>query len=158
MRKPLELTEPERMTLQELSEHHPYPDFRRRALGVLALAKGHPPPLVAEILGVPPRSAYSWAKAWCTLGLMGLFKGHQGGAPVKLTPELLDTAERIARAAPCTLGEIERQLRDSHPDAPTFSLDRLSAGLRARGLSFTRTRLSLKKSAAQRVSKPHETT
>lgn len=100
MRKPLELTEPERMALQELSEHHPYPDFRRRALGVLALAKGHPPPLVAEILGVTPQSAYNWAKAWCTLGLMGLLKGHQGGAPVKLTPELLDTAERIARAAP----------------------------------------------------------
>jgi hypothetical protein len=30
------------------------------------------------------------------LGLMGLLKGHQGGAPTKLTPELLDTAERSA--------------------------------------------------------------
>lgn len=158
MSKPLELAEFERLTLQELSEHHPYPDFRRRALGVLALAKGHSPPLVAEILAVTPQTVYNWANAWRTLGLMGLLKGHQGGAPTKLTPELLDTAERIARAAPCTLGEIERQLREIHPGAPIFSLDRLSAGLRARGLSFTRTRLSLKKSAAQPVSRPHETT
>jgi transposase len=84
----------------------------------------------------PAQTVYNWAKAWWTLGLMGLLKSHQGGAPAKLTPERLDT-ERIARAAPCTLGEIEHQVCDSYPDAPKLSLDRLSAGLKARGLSFT---------------------
>ncbi|MGZ5053781.1 MAG: helix-turn-helix domain-containing protein [Methylobacter sp.] len=63
MSKPLELAEFERLTLQELSEHHPCPDFRRRALGVLALAKGHSPPLVAEILAVTPQTVYNWANA-----------------------------------------------------------------------------------------------
>lgn len=48
----LELTEAERKTFLELSAHHPYPDFRRRALGMLALAKGHDFPLVAQILCV----------------------------------------------------------------------------------------------------------
>jgi hypothetical protein len=73
----LELNEAERFTLQELSLHHRYADFRRRALGVLALVKGHPLPVVADILGVHPQTVYNWLKAWRTLGLMGLLDGHQ---------------------------------------------------------------------------------
>lgn len=149
----LELNETERLTLQELSVHHRYADFRRRALGILALAKGHPLPLVADILGVTPQTVYHWAKTWRTVGLMGLLQGHQGGAPAKLTAALLDTAEAMARTAPATLAEIARQVHATHPEAPDFSLDRLSAGLRARGLSFTRTRLSLKKDAVRSGSK-----
>ena len=38
MLPPLELTEAECLTFQELAAHHPYPDFRRRSLGMLALA------------------------------------------------------------------------------------------------------------------------
>lgn len=98
MLPPLELTEAERVTLQELADHRPYPDFRRRALGILALAKGQPFPWVAEILGVSLPTPYNWAKAWQAKGLMGLLGGHQGGAPVKLTAEWLDTAEAMARA------------------------------------------------------------
>lgn len=154
MPKTIELTEAERTTLEELSAHHPYPDFRRRALGILALAKGHKPAVVADVLGVSPPTPYNWAKAWRTLGLMGLLAGHKGGAPAKLTAAMLDTAENIARAAPYKLAEIAQQVRAAHPEAPDFSLDRLSAGLRARGLSFTRTRLSLKKDAARNNSKP----
>jgi transposase len=150
----LSLSDAERMTLQELSMHHPYADFRRRALGVLALAKGHPLPLVADILGVTPQTVYNWAKAWHTRGLMGLLSGHQGGAPAKLTAVLLDTAEALARTAPHTLAEIAEHVHAVHPQAPNFSLDRLSVGLRARGLSFTRTRLSLKKDAARPSSRP----
>ncbi len=142
----IELTETERLTLEELSQYHPFPDFRRRALGLLALTKGHAPKVVAEILGVAQASVYNWIKAWRTLGVMGLLNGHQGGRPPKLTAELLDTAEAAARAAPLTLREIADGVREAHPQAPTFSLDRLAVGLKARGLSFKRTRLSLKKS------------
>jgi transposase len=145
MLEPLKLTEPEYVTLKELAEHHPYSDYRRRALGMLALAKGHPFALVAEILGVTVQTTYNWAKAWRTLGLMGLLKGHQGGAPTKLTETMLNTAEQIARKTPCTLDEIAQQLREAHPDAPKFSLDRLLNGLKCRGLYPTRTRLALKK-------------
>lgn len=143
-----ELNDAERITLEELAENHRYPRFRRRALGVLALAKGYPPAVVAEILRVTQQSAYSWQRIWLKRGLMGLLDGHKGGPPVKLTQELLDTAEKIARKMPCTLGEIKRQLLEIHPEAPEFSLDRLSGGLKARGLTFKRTRLSLKKNAA----------
>lgn len=149
MLPPLELTEAECITFQELAEHHPYPDFRRRALGMLALAKGYSISLVAQILGVTLQTPYNWLRAWKKYGLMGLLNGHQGGAPAKLTQELLDTAEQIARASPCTLAQIEQQIRIIHPDAPQFSLDRLSAHLKKRGLSYIRARHSLKKNAAK---------
>jgi hypothetical protein len=37
----VQLTESESITCQELAEHRSYPDSRRRALGLLALASGH---------------------------------------------------------------------------------------------------------------------
>jgi hypothetical protein len=88
---------------------------------------------------------------------MGLLNGHQGGAPAKLTQGLVDAAEQIARSTPCTLRQIEQQSRAIRPDAPPFSLDRLSAHLKKRGLTFKRTRLSLKKNVAptsSRLRKP----
>jgi transposase len=158
MLPPLELTESERVTLQELAEHHPYADFRRRALGILALGNGHPFGVVADILGVTLPTPYNWAKAWDAKGLVGLLNGHQGGAPAKLTAALLDTAESIARAAPCTLAQIDQALRERHPDTAPFSLDCLASGLKKRGLSFIRTRLSLKKNAAPPSSRPRKPT
>jgi transposase len=154
----IELTEVERLTLEELSRNHPFRDFRPRALGVLALSKGHRPRLVAEILGVTFQTVYNWEKGWRTLGLMGLLNGHKGGRPAKLTAALLDTAAAVARAEPCTLREIARRVKEAHPDAPAFSLDRLAVGLKARGLSWKRTRLSLKKSVVRSGSRPPETT
>ena len=77
--------------------------------------------------------------------MMGMLSGHVGGPPRKLTAELLDVAEQIARQEALTLEQIARRVHELHPDAPTFSVDRLSVGLRARGLSFKRNRLTLKK-------------
>ena len=152
------MTEAERLTLEELSRNHPFRDFRPRALGLLALSKGHRPRLVAEILGVTFQTVYNWEKGWRTLGLMGLLNGHKGGRPAKLTAAMLDTAEAVARAEPCGLREIARRVKEAHPGAPAFSLDRLAVGLKARGLSWKRTRLSLKKSVARRGSKRPATT
>ncbi|CAD6874951.1 hypothetical protein [Methylomonas fluvii] len=56
------------------------------------------------------------------------------------------------------MAEIDRQLREIHPDAVTFSLDALARHLKKRGLSFTRTRLSLKKNATPNTSMPRKTT
>lgn len=141
MNAKIELAEAERRTLEELSRNHPLRDFRLRALGVLALGKGHGLKLVSDILGVTAQSVGNWAKGW----LMGLLNGHKGGRPPKLTPAMLDTAEAAARAEARGLREIARRVKEAHPEAPPFSLDRLAAGLKARGLSWKRTRLSLKK-------------
>ncbi len=122
------------------------------------MSKGHKPRLVAEILGVTFQTVYNWEKGWRTLGVMGLLNGHQGGRPAKLTAALLDTAAAVARAEPCTLREIARRVKEAHPDAPAFSLDRLAVGLKARGLSWKRTRLSLKKSVVRSDSRRPATT
>lgn len=146
------LTVEEVVTLEELSKHHHYADFRRRALGLLALNSGQAVADIAAFLRVSDQPIYNWAQGWRERGLVGILGGHKGGAPVKLTPEMLEVAADIARQEPLTLAKLAAQLHERFPDAPTFSLDRLSVGLKARGLSFKRNRLSLKKNETNRVS------
>ena len=142
--KPLD--EHEIVTLQEMAARHHYADFRRRALGLLALQRGHKVAQICDLLQVSDQPLYNWAKAYRTRGLVGILDGHRGGAPRKLTDLLLDEAAQIAREQALSLGQIARQLRQRHPNAPSFSLDRLSVGLKKRGLSYKRGRKSLKKS------------
>lgn len=113
-----------------------------------SLVERHPLPLVTEIFGVSLPTPHNSLKAWTTCGLIGLLGGHQAGTSAKLTAALLDTAEQIARASPCTLAQIDRRLREIHLDAPPFKLDCRSANLKKCGLTFTQTRLSLKENAA----------
>ena len=143
--KPLD--EHEIATLQEMAARHHYADFRRRALGLLALHRGHKVAHICDLLQVSDQPLYNWAKGWRDKGLVGILDGHKGGAPRKLTAQLLDQAALIASEQSLSLGEIAQQLRQRCPDAPQFSLSRLSVGLKARGLSYKRGRRSLKKSA-----------
>jgi hypothetical protein len=85
-------------------------------------------------------------KWWREDGAKGLFDGHKGGRPVVLTPELVACAVEIAKGEALTLAKIKLKVLEQHPDAPDFSLDRLSLRLREHGMSFKRCRLSLKKS------------
>lgn len=59
-----------------------------------------------------------------------LVKRSSGRRPDQTHPRMVDTAEQIARKSPCTLAEIDRQLREIHPDAPAFSLDSLARHLK----------------------------
>ena len=147
-----ELTTEEVETLEELAKHHRYPDFRRRALGLLALNEGRSVVEICEFLRISDQPVYNWAKGWREKGIVGILSGHKGGAPVKLTAEMLDVAAEIAGQEALTLRKIAARLAERFPTAPRFSLDRLSVGLKARGLSFKRTRLSLKKNGTKRVS------
>lgn len=146
------LTPEEIETLEALAWYHPYGDFRLRGLGLLALDAGRKVAEICEILRISDQPLYNWAKAWREQGLMGILKGHQGGPPVKLTAQMLDVAAEIASQESLTLNKISAKLKEHFPDAPSFSVDRLSKGLKARGLSFKRTRLSLKKSARPKSS------
>lgn len=143
------LTSAEIETLEQLSKHHRYADFRRRALGLLALNEGRSVVEIAEIFRVSDQPIYNWAKGWRDNGIVGILDGHKGGAPVKLTAEMLDLAADIARQEPLTLARIAARMAERLPEAPAFSLDRLFIGLKKRGLSFKRTRLSLKKNATK---------
>lgn len=145
------LTEIERETLSEMSKHHRFAGFRLRARGLLSLNAGLAPTVIAEVLGRSDQSVYNWAKWWREDGLIGILDGNKGGPPFKLTEALLDTAESIARTEPLTLAGIKQRVLALHPDAPDFSTDRLSAGLKKRGLSFKRCRLSLKKSEMKTI-------
>ena len=139
------LTVEEVITLKEMSKRHPFPDFRRRALALLALNEGITVVKITQMFRISDQAIYNWAIGWRTNGLAGILTGHKGGRPPKLTADMLDAAADIARAEPLTLAKIAARVRALYPDAPSFSLDRLSAGLKARRLSFKRTRLSLKK-------------
>jgi len=139
------LSEVEVETLQEMASHHRHANFRRRALGVLALNDGRSGPAISGVLRVSVPQLYNWALAWRERGLMGMLSGHVGGAPRKLTAPLLQTAVQIACDDSLTLAKIAQRVKEQHPDAPSFSLSRLSVGLRSQGLSYKRNRLSLKK-------------
>lgn len=140
-----ELTTAELTTLEELGSHHHYASFRLRAKGILALEAGHKPAIVAEILGKTPQSVYNWAKWWREDGVVGILNGNKGRPPTKLIPAMLDTAVAVASQAALTLEEIKRRVLEQHPQAPDFSVRLLSAGLKIRGWSYKRTRMSLKK-------------
>lgn len=77
--------------------------------------------------------------------MLALRGGHRGGWPFKLTADLLETAVQGAAREPLTLQNIADKIKEAHPTAPEFSLDRLSAGLKRRGYSPKRCRRSLKK-------------
>ncbi|MEQ1546673.1 transposase [Methyloglobulus sp.] len=71
--------------MQELADHHPYADFRRRALGIPAfLGKGHSFCVVADIFGVTLLISYNWAKAWRTKGLVHLPPYSPGLNPIEI--------------------------------------------------------------------------
>jgi len=148
----LKLDEEARMTLEEVAAHHRHADIRRRARGLLALGKGHGTTVVSEVLGVTSQSVRNWAHWWGKKGVSGILDGHKGGRPAKLTAEMLETGKQLACEQPMALREIAAGIRAAHPEAPSFSLDRLAIGLKARGLSFKRTRLGLKKNATPRPS------
>lgn len=143
----LPLTQEELKTLEEMGRHHRYADFRFRARGIVSLHGQCKPGMIARVLGVSEHSVYNWAKWWREEGLTGLLNGHKGGRPAKLTTEVVDSASEIAAAEPLTLAGIKQRVRERHPEAPDFSVDRLSVRLKEHGLRFKRCRLSLKKSA-----------
>lgn len=75
------LSEVEVQTLQEMSRHRRHADFRRRALGVLALNEGRSVEDISGVLRVTVPPVYKWARAWKERGLMGMLSGHVGGPP-----------------------------------------------------------------------------
>jgi transposase len=141
----LVLTPEETLTLEEMVRHHPYPEFRRRAQGLLALAAGQSAVTIAAVLRVTRYTVYTWVHRFETGGLAALLGGRQGGRPPILTPEALAFAVDLARREPLILREIAEQIQSAFPGQTLPSEGRLGAALKQAGCSFKRCRLYLKK-------------
>jgi transposase len=148
----VELTEPEKKTLQQLSRKHPHQDFRTRGLGLLELASGRRVHEIAVELEVSDKSVYNWAHSWNNRGLCGLLTGHKGGRPRALSDALIATAVEAAHAESMTLRQIALRIEEVHGQPLPCRLETLSVALRRAGFSYKRGRYSLKKSATNRSS------
>jgi transposase len=148
----LPLTAHELMALGKVARTHHFPDYRFKARGIIAINAELKVEAIAKVLGVSRRTVYNWAKWWREDGFDGLFDGHKGGRPVKLTDELIDCALEIARNKELTLADIKLRMLVLHPQASDFSLDRLACRLKEHRLNLKRCRVPLKKKIAGQIS------
>lgn len=153
----LTLDAAEILTLEQLALNHRHQDIRRRATGLLRLSQGETPNEIAGRLMITPQVVYNWAHWWRERGIVGLLGGHVGGRPPSLPQEWLDTADAIARGEALSLAGIAKAVEAVHQAPLPCSLGTLRNGLIARGLSFKRTRFSLKKSGPKKNSSPGST-
>lgn len=150
MKCTVQLTDVERLTLQQLALNHRHRDIRTRATGILLLGRQLKPQPIADELGVSHQSVYTWAKAWRESGLCGLLVGHAGGRPLAMSAEMTATAVEVARTESLTLAEIAKQVEAIHNQPLPCTLETLSRALKSAGLSYKRARFSLKKTATRK--------
>lgn len=149
MKKTLSLTECEATTLLQLSVNHPWRDARTRAAGLLMLAGGTHRTVIEDRLNVSHQSLYNWREAWENKGLLGLIGGHAGGRPAGLSEALITTAVSIAAEEALSLKGIAERIEATHQCTLPVTLETLGKTLKARGFSFKRTRMSLKKNGTR---------
>ncbi|MEX0445631.1 transposase [Xenorhabdus sp. SGI246] len=146
MKSNITLSEPERITLQQLALNHRHRDIRTRGTGLLMLARGIKPRQIADEIGCSLRAIYDWVHAWHNSGIAGLLGGHVGGRHPAMTPDMIATAVKSDSAESLTLARIAQKVEDKHGPLPC-TLETLANTLKRQGLTYTykRARLSLKK-------------
>ncbi|MBB5470993.1 transposase [Paraburkholderia sp. Clong3] len=149
----VKLLKAEEITLQEMAINHRFNNTRRRATGLLMLARGDKPKVVCEALGVSDRAVYSWAGAWRIGGVCALMCSHNGGRPRALRDDVVAVALEIARAEPLTLAQIARRVEQAKAQALPCKIETLGEALKRAGFTFKRNRFSLKKGAMNRSSR-----
>jgi transposase len=143
----------EELTLQQMSINHKHKDTRKRAAGLLMLARGDKPKVVCEALGVSDQAVYNWSHAWRDRGVCALMGAHNGGRPRALSDDLVAVALEIARAEPLTLLQIARRVEQMQGRPLPCKIETLGEALKRAGFTFKRNRFSLKKSAMNRSSR-----
>jgi len=149
----VKLDKAEEITLQEMAINHRFKNSRRRATGLLMLARGDKPKIVCEALGVSDQAVYNWAHAWRLGGVCALMGGHNGGRPRALSDDVVEVALEIARAEPLSLPQIARRVEESQGQPLPCKIETLGEALKRGGFTFKRNRFSLKKSAMNRSSR-----
>ncbi|WP_222614567.1 helix-turn-helix domain-containing protein [Xenorhabdus nematophila] len=149
MKSKIILSEPERITLQQLALNHPHRDIRTRGTGLLMLARGIKPSQITAEIGCSLRVIYNWVHMWHHSGIAGLLGGHAGGRYLAMTPDMIATALEAASAESLTLARIAQCVEAKQGSLPC-TLETLANTLKKQGLPYKRPRLSLKKSAIKR--------
>jgi transposase len=141
----LSLSECEAKTLLQLSINHPWRDARTRAAGLLCLHAGEHPRAIGNKLNVSHQSIYNWREAWESKGLVGLLGGHVGGRPLALPESMIATAVSVAKQGALSVRGITQRVEAAHQCDLPCTQETLRKMLKRHGLSFKRTRMSLKK-------------
>lgn len=145
------LTEPERLTLEQMASHHLDADARSRAQAIVFLARGMSIREVAGRLKVSIPSAYNWLDAWNRAGVCGLFSNYRRGSLSLLPDSMLGTAIQLAKAESLTLREVVQRLQVIYNEPLPCSLQTLRMGLRREGVLLKDNRYRRTEGAPKRI-------
>jgi transposase len=116
---------------------------RQRAETLILLDDGLSTADVAQIVGIHARTVGSTRAAWFESGLDSLVDAPRSGARKKLSSEQVDRLVATAQAEPLTARELlAKHLADG---GTPVHLNTIRAQVKAAGMVWKRTRLSLKK-------------
>jgi transposase len=142
----LSLDKVEQEALRQLSVNHRYPEVRKRGMALLMLAAGEALATIQQQLGVSHQSVYNWHSNWENGGIEGLLNvKRQGGRPEKLPVTWVKKALELASTGPYTARQIAHSLEEQFGQSLPCSLRTFTRVLKDGGMSYKRTRLSLKK-------------
>jgi len=99
-KKFIELTEVEKITLQEGEKNGKAPTFRQRCHCLRLSSEGYAVKVLASIFQVSEISIYSWFKRWETGGIVGLRdKPGRGRKPILQAEDLAAIKEKVQENA-----------------------------------------------------------
>jgi transposase len=142
----------EKETLTQLCLNHQYKEVRKRAMGLLMLYSGKKLGTVQKELDISHQSVYNWITGWNTGGIAGLLNVSRfGGRPTKLPATWVESAVELATGAPYSVRQIAHLLEKQYEMPLPCSLRTLTRVLKAEGMTYKRTRSSLKKTQSDPV-------
>ena len=133
----------DRISLEEITLRSANWRQRERAQTLLLLDEGIKPAIVAQRIGINPRTVAITRKYWFKEGFPSLLDSPRSGAPRKITPEQIAKIVASATAEPLTAKQL-LALHVEHGGA-VVHLSTISAALKASDMVWKRTRHSLKK-------------
>ncbi len=96
--KHIDLTESERVTLQEGSTYHPKAEFRKKCHGLLLNHAGLSFTVIADYLVVNVNTVGNWVRAWETAGITGLCRRSGQGRPPLLNSTTVAHTQALTNA------------------------------------------------------------
>jgi transposase len=150
MSERLELTEQDRVALEQVARYGHCWSLRRRAEAILLLAQGRTPTEVAAIVTTRRDSIYIWRRNWLAQGLDGLAEGRHTGRPGMLNEEQLQYLAELADQGTYAIPQLLALLQTRYPQV-SMQPQSLRRMMRQLGFRWKRTRYSLKKKTSARL-------